>query len=488
MWQYRRLREAKVTQLKRLTERRRKALLRSVAADDPEAAAALLNANAAELNEMASQVRRLSTVRTIDSATTAKAVRNVMNRRRTRRRQSLALSLRDLKAKMQELQGDTTTKSSKVYKSFAARRIAVKMEMKLIAGVICIMIVLPALEYTSPMDVANPMLQLKMLEASAGPAQQTVADAYLADNGNAVYLMVNKKVFRDELHKTESLRASEITRYTLTQNVTEAVFDTSAARRSEGLWGFLKTNVIIFLLAAQAFLLSRDVDNVLIRPLDSIAAFLRPVMGWAMDDVDEQAAIDLGKREGPEIMTRMMLVTLERLLASLKDSDRRELAKKRAKHKLRLQMTTYSNRLADEFEDLAFVLGIRGTSFKRVASRSQQRIAKARSANAQRAPPMRFHPQHSTSSHLELGSVHTLYDLPMIGEGGEHTARTKDTDTSTVNPCAVNSGAEIGGSVPPVQASPVKQPQHDLSPHKPKASPGRGNRVVPTTDDTSSGT
>lgn len=111
MWQYRRLREAKVTQLKRLTERRRKALLRSVAADDPEAAAALLNANAAELDEMASQVRRLSTVRTIDSATTAKAVRNVMNRRRTRRRQSLALSLRDLKAKMQELQGDTTTKS-----------------------------------------------------------------------------------------------------------------------------------------------------------------------------------------------------------------------------------------------------------------------------------------------------------------------------------------------------------------------------------------
>lgn len=234
-------------------------------------------------------------------------------------------------------------------------------------------------------------------------------------------------------------------------------------------------------------------------------------MGWAMDDVDEQAAIDLGKREGPEIMTRMMLVTLERLLASLKDSvrhtwvclpsdvarsqctcvpmqDRRELTKKRAKHKLRLQMTTYSNRLADEFEDLAFVLGIRGTSFKRVASRSQQRIAKARSANAQRAPPMRFHPQHSTSSHLELGSVHTLYDLPMIGEGGEHTARTKDTDTSTVNPCAVNSGAEIGGLVPPVQASPVKQPQHDLSPHKPKASPGRGNRVVPTTDDTSSGT
>lgn len=45
-------------------------------------------------------------------------------------------------------------------------------------------------------------------------------------------------------------------------------------------------------------------------------------MGWAMDDVDEQAAIDLGKREGPEIMTRMMLVTLERLLASLKDSVR----------------------------------------------------------------------------------------------------------------------------------------------------------------------
>lgn len=77
-------------------------------------------------------------------------------------------------------------------------------------------------------------------------------------------MQVNKKVFRDELHKTESLRASEITRYTLTQNVTEALFDTSAARRSEGLWGFLKTNVIIFLLAAQAFLLSRDVDNVLV--------------------------------------------------------------------------------------------------------------------------------------------------------------------------------------------------------------------------------
>ena len=125
MWQYRRLREAKVTQLKRLTERRRKALLRSVAADDPEAAAALLNANAAELNEMASQVRRLSTVRTIDSATTAKAVRNVMNRRRTRRRQSLALSLRDLKAKMQELQGDTTTKSRWVCVTWRAVRLLV---------------------------------------------------------------------------------------------------------------------------------------------------------------------------------------------------------------------------------------------------------------------------------------------------------------------------------------------------------------------------
>lgn len=53
---------------------------------------------------------------------------------------------------------------SKVYKSFAARRIAVKMEMKLIAGVICIMIVLPALEYTSPMDVANPMLRTWWLD------------------------------------------------------------------------------------------------------------------------------------------------------------------------------------------------------------------------------------------------------------------------------------------------------------------------------------
>lgn len=43
------------------------------------------------------------------------------------------------------------------------------------------------------MCASSVYAELKMLEASAGPAQQTVADAYLADNGNAVYLMVGAR-------------------------------------------------------------------------------------------------------------------------------------------------------------------------------------------------------------------------------------------------------------------------------------------------------
>ena len=54
-----------------------------------------------------------------------------------------------------------------------------------------------------------------------------------------------------------------------------------------------------------------------------ITTFLRPVMGWAMDDIDEAKARAIGQRHGQEdVFTRMLLMTLERLVESLNETVR----------------------------------------------------------------------------------------------------------------------------------------------------------------------
>ena len=93
--------------------------------------------------------------------------------------------------------------------------------------------------------------------------------------------------------------------------------DTAQTRREESLWGFLKTNFIIFLLACQATFLTRDIDKVLIGPLDAVHGFLRPIMGSAMDTIGSERAIWLGRKDGPPFFTRLLLATLESLADGL---------------------------------------------------------------------------------------------------------------------------------------------------------------------------
>ena len=117
--------------------------------------------------------------------------------------------------------------------------------------------------------------------------------------------------------------------------------DWSAERASEGLWGFLRTNIIIILLGVQAASVSKDIDNVLVRficrlatcdwllpltsdcclrqikPMDAVTSFLRPAMNQALDNATEERAIWLGRRDGPDFFTRLLLLTLQSLTDNL---------------------------------------------------------------------------------------------------------------------------------------------------------------------------
>lgn len=121
-----------------------------------------------------------------------------------------------------------------------------------------------------------------------------------------------------------------------------ALFDNSHHQSNDAIWGFVRTNVLILLLALQAHFLSKDVTTLLVRccrpmtssrlvpthhthaphqvrPMEQVTAFLRPILPKALRAMKQQDAQWIGvKCTATEFSQRLHLLALHELTASLK--------------------------------------------------------------------------------------------------------------------------------------------------------------------------
>lgn len=102
----------------------------------------------------------------------------------------------------------------------------------------------------------------------------------------------------------------------------------------------MQTNAIILLLAVQAALLTRDVYRLLVRPIERLAEHLRPVLSDAIRFLSEDGNrwnVDIGKQDGEELSTKLMLAAIESLRSQMKDDAKKRFDRKSLFHGLRRQ-------------------------------------------------------------------------------------------------------------------------------------------------------
>lgn len=119
-----------------------------------------------------------------------------------------------------------------------------------------------------------------------------------------------------------------------------AEFDDSRRVRTASIWQFVQTNAIILLLAVQAALLTRDVHRLLVRPIERLAEHLRPVLSDAIRFLSEDGNrwnVEIGKQDGEELSTKLMLAAIESLRSQMKDDAKKRFDRKSLFHGLRRQ-------------------------------------------------------------------------------------------------------------------------------------------------------
>lgn len=114
-------------------------------------------------------------------------------------------------------------------------------------------------------------------------------------------------------------------------NETAMWLDVSSSNRVEAIWSFAQTHVIIILLGLIAFLLNRDVENLLVRPIDRIKNHLLPVRGDAIRWLtlpSNKWSVSFGAEDGESLDTKLMIASIEVLRLSMKRRARRNFRNK----------------------------------------------------------------------------------------------------------------------------------------------------------------
>lgn len=106
------------------------------------------------------------------------------------------------------------------------------------------------------------------------------------------------------------------------------VFDKSEDARWEAIWGFIRTNVLIMLLALQATFIAKDVHQVLVRPMEVVSESLAPFLPKALKEMSADDARALGgKCTASQFTQRLHMLALRNLTKHLTPTVRRPFAR-----------------------------------------------------------------------------------------------------------------------------------------------------------------
>lgn len=210
---------------------------------------------------------------------------------------------------------------AQVPSSRVRKRITELIEFKVVIGVIFVLLVLPLLDSLASSSDALPSdaPELAMLEAvhvEQPAAAAVVRERFLEMRPDTLELVIDDQQYVLNSQRMDYLRASEIVRLSL--GAAQVAFDASAHVREEAVMGFIQTQAIIVLLGVGAGLLSRDVDTLLVQPLERLAFVLRPAQPAAIARMGNNFRKWLGQRDGEELSTRLLLASVEALFADLR--------------------------------------------------------------------------------------------------------------------------------------------------------------------------
>lgn len=242
--------------------------------------------------------------------------------------------------------------------SRVGQRISQSIKMKVVLGVIVIVLVLPLLTPESTESESRLDWTLQVIEQrNSDPASQgELVTTFLNDTSGVLFLQVpgstignvdttDPSILVRESERISALRESDVELHR-TARGTELWIDVSSQIKSEALSHFLMTHLIILFLTIQALFIQRDVDRLLVWPIERISAYLRPVMDDAIASMATTAQSSanvpgtnqpkkatgwrriLGQDDGEEMSTKLMLAAIECLRRDLSKAARKRFARK----------------------------------------------------------------------------------------------------------------------------------------------------------------
>lgn len=206
-------------------------------------------------------------------------------------------------------------------RSRVRKRITELIEFKVVIGVIFVLLVLPLLDSLSSSSSATVSgeVELALLDVAhqGDPSSAAlVRRQFLELRPDTLELEIDGLAYVSDEARLAELRASEISR--LEVGTVSGAFDLSAELREQAIMGFVQTQAIIVLLGVGAGLLSRDVDQLLVQPLERVSRVLRPALPAAIARMGQNFRRWLGRRDGEELSTRLLLAAVESLFADLR--------------------------------------------------------------------------------------------------------------------------------------------------------------------------
>lgn len=267
--------------------------------------------------------------------------------------------LAERREKEQEESDEVDQVGGEGHRSEVGKRISGLIRLKVMLGVMVMLLVLPLLDYTP-----DTFEHLRVIESVGVVESHTKNDTSalvslvtttMNNYPTLLFFEVGGVVYVNNVERMEVLRHRDFLSIASKVGRAVATWDISYDNTWESIWAFIRTNVIIILLGIQAALLNRDVNQLLVRPIERLGEHLKPLLGDAirfLSSAGNQWNINIGKKDGEELSTKLMVAAIEALRSKMDKSEKKKFGRKAILNGLRRRSIKAGGDMKSAMENL----------------------------------------------------------------------------------------------------------------------------------------